>query len=338
MTATKEQSPVTTVVQIKREDYLKPTNASGLARLAKPLIPQIQAALPRLMAKNADRMVRALMTECEKTPALLDCTPISLFGAVLQVAQLGLELGGATGQAYLIPFKKSAQLVIGYKGFVTLAHRSGQVQRITPRVVRAGDVFDIQFGTDQRIVHRPAMEQAGEAVGYYAVVELANGGIDFEYMTKAQAEFHRNRFALSKGGPWANHFDEMAMKTCIRKLAKRLPLSVEWNTAAGLDETAESDQDQHLGSAVVLAGGEPDDAASLRERLEGAKEGDPTPIQLHAKALEDADTEQELDGAYQAAYADPKLSKADKARITTLRDERLAVLRNGGTMPPPGEE
>jgi recombination protein RecT len=279
MSTTKEPpAPAPTsgaVAHVRREDYLKPTNAAGLAKLAKPLIPQIQAALPRLVAKNAERMVRALMTECEKTPALLECTPISLFGAVLQVSQLGLELGGATGQAYLIPFKKTAQLVIGYKGFVTLAHRSGMVQRITPRVVREGDTFDIQFGTDQRIVHKPAMDQAGLAVGYYAVVELSNGGVDFEYMTKAQAEFHRNRFALSKGGPWANHFDEMAMKTCIRKLAKRLPLSVEWNTAAGLDESAESDGGQNLGAGVILEGapeaGTPD---ALRERMERTKAED----------------------------------------------------------------
>lgn len=276
MSATKEApaSPGTVARTPKRDDYLRPTNAAGLSSLAKPLIPQIQAALPRVMAKNAERMVRALLTECEKNPQLLDCTPLSLFGAVLQVAQLGLELGGPTGQAYLIPFKKTAQLVIGYKGFVTLAHRSGQVQRITPRTVREGDVFDIQFGTEQRIVHKPAMEQAGEAVGYYAVVELANGGVDFEYMTRVQVEQHRARFALSKsGGPWTAHFDEMAMKTCIRKLAKRLPLSVEWQTAAGLDEQTESDGGQNLGAQVILAGEpEPGSPDALRERMDRTRQ------------------------------------------------------------------
>src|SRR5581483_7701066 len=252
---------------------------NGLRRLADPLMGQIKAAMPAFLAKNAEQMVRCLMTECQKTPALLDCAPKSLFGGVIQAAQLGLTLGGPMGQAYLIPFKGQAQLVVGYKGYIALAHRSGRVRRITPRVVREGDVFEVLYGNGQRLVHRPDVMAAGgslgKPVGYYAVIELDNGGEDFEFRTVAEMEAHRDRYALSKNGPWKTNFDEMALKTCIRILAKRMPLSDEWATAAGLDDLAEREEPQGLSQvfhgAVAI---EADPAADLRDRLDQAKRGD----------------------------------------------------------------
>lgn len=258
-------------------EYKRPTNAQGLQRLADPLLPQIKAAMPAALATHAERMIRALLTECQKTPGLLDCSPASLLGGVIQVAQLGLELGGPAGQAYLIPFKGSAALVIGYKGYIALAYRSNKVRRITPRVVREGDTIEVVYGSDQKLLHRPAMPPTGKPVAYYAVIELDNGGTDFEYLTVEQCDAHRAKHALMKsGGPWIAHFDEMAMKTCIRRLAKRMPVSAEWVAAAGLDEMAEAGVPQSLSAAVVIesagepGGGDADPADRLRARLDHA--------------------------------------------------------------------
>lgn len=257
--------------KLAKFDYNRPPadGVNGLQRMAGPLLAQINAAIPAVMEKNAERFVRALMTECQKTPALLDCSPKSLFGGVIQVAALGLELGGPAGQAYLLPFKGEATLCIGYRGFITLAFRAG-VHNFTPRTVREGDIFDIHYGTRNELIHAPKFPIDGEVTGYYAVVKTPSGGTDFEYLTKAQAEEHKNRYALSKnGGPWKTAFDEMAKKSCIRKLAKRVPLSVEWVQAATLDEMADEGVPQMLAAAVVLDGdsGKPD----LRERLDRAK-------------------------------------------------------------------
>jgi len=249
--------------------FLKPAaSASNLGRMGESILPQIKAALPGFVAGHAERMLRCLITECGRTPKLMDCTPRSLFGGVIQVAQLGLELGGPAGQAYLIPFKGEATLCIGYRGFITLAHRAG-VKRFTPRIVRQGDTFQLEYGSHQKLNHVPNLTSPGEPIGYYAVVETGTGGIDFEYLTRDQAEQHKARYALSKSGPWLTNFDEMALKTAIRKLAKRVPLSVEWVAAAGLDELADEGIPQQLGAAVVLEPGEPVD--ELRQRLEKAK-------------------------------------------------------------------
>jgi recombination protein RecT len=279
------------VAKIDPAEYNRPPRdgAAGLQRLAGPLLPQIAAALPGFVAKNAERMVRCLLTECQKTPKLLDCSPRSLFGGVIQVAQLGLELGGPAGQAYLLPFKGEATLCIGYKGFIALGFRAG-VKRFTPREVREGDVFGLEYGSHQFLKHVPKFPADGDVLGYYAVVETHNGGIDFEYLSKAQALEHKNRFALMKsGGPWATSFDEMAKKTCIRKLAKRVPFSVEWVAAASLDEMADEGVPQMLGASVVL--GEGEEPPSLRERLDRAKAGakveEKEPEQIEAPAETD---------------------------------------------------
>lgn len=266
MATTTKPAPM---VRVNRE-WEQPADIATLRRLGAGILPQLQAAVPAFLAKHGERALQQLFTECSKTPGLLECSPRSLFGGLIQAASLGLELGGPAGQAYLIPFKRQANLVIGYKGFITLAHRAG-CKRFTPRIVHENDIFDISYGTDQKLRHIPEIKTPGPVIGYYAVVETGAGGIDFEFMTREEAEQHRNRYALSKnGGPWSTNFDEMALKTCIRKLAKRVPLSAEWVQAATLDEMAETGTPQMLGSAVTVAGDD-DPATALRDRLEAAK-------------------------------------------------------------------
>lgn len=289
--------PPTPSRTVQKYDYSKPTNVTGLENMAKELMPQIKAALPSFLASTAERMIRCLLTECGRNPKLLDCTPRSLIGGLIVASQLGLELGPALGQAYLVPFKGNAQLIPGYRGYITLAHRSGQVKRITPETVREKDVFRLVRGTNQSLIHEPHPDCDGQSTGYYAIIELVNGGVDFEYMTKGQAEKHRDRYALSKTGPWLTEFDAMAEKTCILRLGKRIPLSVEWNTAVGLEGMIEAGEDQKLGA--VVSGVDKNTADSLRDRLDEAKappvKDEPPPRQPGEDDLFDGGPDPSLD-------------------------------------------
>ncbi|EKF2878464.1 recombinase RecT, partial [Escherichia coli] len=82
---------------------------------------------------------------------------------IVQCSQLGLEPGSALGHAYLLPFgnkneksgKKNVQLIIGYRGMIDLARRSGQIASLSARVVREGDEFNFEFGLDEKLIHRP---------------------------------------------------------------------------------------------------------------------------------------------------------------------------------------
>lgn len=296
-----------------KADWMKPTNKAGLDALAPLVSKELERALPGFLRGQADRLIRCLITETQKNPALMDCTPASLFGCCIQAGQLGLTIGGPLGHAYLIPFgntkkgNREAQLIVGYKGFVDLAHRSDKVRRITPRVVREGDAFEVRLGVSQDIRHTPVRNNFGKPTDYYVVIELANGGTDFETFTFDEAIRHRDRYSTTRTAPdyvrakspWYEvsddgvagpGFDAMALKTLVRKLAKRLPLSVEMSTAAELDEQIDRGEPQMIAAAVMpelLGGGqgvdEPqphgDKADELRQRMERSRKpadpGDP---------------------------------------------------------------
>ena len=67
---------------------------------------------------TAERMLRVILSECNKAPALFDCSRESFLGAILQCSALGLEPGSALGHCYLIPYGKTCQLIIGYRGMI----------------------------------------------------------------------------------------------------------------------------------------------------------------------------------------------------------------------------
>ena len=200
---------------------------------------QFAAALPKHM--TAERMARIVTTEIRKTPALVKCDQHSFLGSVIQCAQLGLEPGNSLGHAYLLPYGNQVQLIIGYRGMIDLARRSGQIVSLSARTVREHDEFDYQLGLHEDLTHKPFEgEHAGEITHVYAVARLQGGGVQFEVMSKAQVEAVRAQSKAGKSGPWVSHWEEMAKKTVIRRLFKYLPVSVEIQRAVTLDEAAEA--------------------------------------------------------------------------------------------------
>jgi recombination protein RecT len=216
---------------------------------------QVALALPR--HQSADHMIRVALTAMQKTPRLFECDPLSIVGCVMGAAELGLELSGPLGQAYMVPRWNSkigmqaATLQVGYRGFHQLAFRSGQVRSFPARVVYEKDVFKVRYGSNQWLEHEPCLEaERGPIVAFYAVLNFLKGEPDFEVMSLAQIEAHRDRYCRDKNGKinevWVSNFEEMGAKTLIRRLAKRAPLSVELVRAAVLDEYGEAGLEQEL--------------------------------------------------------------------------------------------
>lgn len=207
---------------------------------------QLAMALPKHM--NADRMARIITTEIRKTPALANANAQSFLGAVVQCSQLGLEPGGALGHAYLLPFgngkakdgKSNVQLIIGYRGMIDLARRSGQIISISARTVRESDEFEYEYGLEESLKHIPNGDEDAPISHVYAVAKLKDGGIQFEVMTVNQIEKVRKQSKAGDNGPWVSHWEEMAKKTVIRRLFKYLPVSIEIQQAVILDEKAEA--------------------------------------------------------------------------------------------------
>lgn len=218
----------------------KPTTINGMLRTYKG---EISRALPKHM--TADRLARVAMTECRKTPKLLDCNPESLFGAVIQCAQLGLEPGGALGHAYLIPFGKEVQFIVGYRGMIDLARRSGQIESLNAIPVYAGDTFECSLGLNPDIKHipdwdNPEREDPNNLEFVYAVAKLKDGGAQFEVMSRKSIDAIRSRSNSPHKGPWKTDYTAMALKTVIRRLFKYLPVSIEMQKAVNIDEQVDA--------------------------------------------------------------------------------------------------
>lgn len=211
---------------------------------------QIAVALPKHL--SADRMLRVAMTSIQRTPALLACSQASLIGAIIQAAQLGLEPDGVLGHAYLVPYKDVCQLIVGYKGLIDLARRSGQLSTIYARVVYSKDQFEYSFGLQEKLEHIPTRDtdDPGEMLYAYAVIKMKDGGIQFDVMSKREIEAIRTRSPAGNKGPWISDTAEMWKKTVLRRVCKMAPLSVEVARAVALDERADLGLPQQLEDVV----------------------------------------------------------------------------------------
>lgn len=266
MTASALKSAVTGEKEEKKFDEMKPKDQ--IAHLLTVKRSEIAKMLPKHL--NAERLMKVAQIAATTTPALAKCDVASLVGAIGQCAQMGLEPNTVLGHAYLVPFNtkrkdldgnekwvNSVQVIVGYKGLIDLARRSGQIVSIAAHEVCENDKFELVYGLDEKLNHTPAMEERGGVIGFYAVAKLKDGGHAFEFMSRYQVDAIRDasqgwqqakKFKKEAIHPWLVHFNEMGRKTVIRRLAKYLPLSIEFQTAAALDGMAEGGKDQHLDS------------------------------------------------------------------------------------------
>uniref|UniRef100_A0A6M3JVA5 Putative DNA recombination protein n=1 Tax=viral metagenome TaxID=1070528 RepID=A0A6M3JVA5_9ZZZZ len=208
---------------------------------------QLQMVLPNV-GITKERMVRLMFSALNQAPKLLEATPNTLLNSMILSASLGLEPNTPLGHAYLIPFRQTdkttgdktmtVQFIIGYKGFLSLARRSGEIAFISSHVVREGDTFEYQYGTEEFVKHIPA-DGEGEITHAYCVARLKDGSSAFEIMTKKQIDGIRARSTARNSGPWVTDYEQMARKTAIRRLMNYLPLSIEMARAVAVDSKQE---------------------------------------------------------------------------------------------------
>ena len=229
----------------------KPAEAAGFPAMLEQYKGEIARALPKHI--NPDRMARIALTAFRMTPKLAECDPRSVFAAVIQSSQLGLEIG-LMGEAHLVPFGNQCQLIPGYTGLMKLARNSGLVVDIYAEAVRVNDKFALKLGMERSLEHEPLTaqggfpasdEERGEVVGFYAVGILKDGSKTFVAMSRAEvvkvrdgSKGYQAAKKYKKESPWDTDFSAMGLKTAIRRLCKWLPKSPELATALALDENA----------------------------------------------------------------------------------------------------
>lgn len=206
----------------------------------------IKKALPKHI--SPERIARICVTTIQNNEKLLKCSIDSLMAAVVQAAQLGLE-PSILGECYFVPFWDSKLnkgkggynivFIIGYRGMINLARRSGDIKSISVHEVYSNDFLEVEFGIDEKLKHIPwhlrtddYPDEAGYLRGAYMVARFKDGGYYVHYMPKKEIDDHKKR-SNSKNrdgetvGPWVTDYIEMAKKTVIRSAWKWLPISVE---------------------------------------------------------------------------------------------------------------
>ncbi len=224
------------LAQVKVGDKL--VTAKDLLALRKQ---EIGTLIPGDVNLTGEQLARIATMELYRQPKLRKCEPLTVLQAVYDSARLGLVIGR---EAHLVPFGKTCTLVPDYRGYQTLAIRSGLVSVIEARPVFAGEQVEIEYGSAPRIKHTPRFdvprsEDTLQLV--YAVAHLRTGGSTFEVMNMDEVRAIRERSRAKSDGPWVTDFIPMALKTVSKRLCdKRLPMSDVMADLVELDNRAET--------------------------------------------------------------------------------------------------
>lgn len=198
------------------------------------MAPQFRNALPKHI--DPEKFIRVAQTAILTNPSLLNCERNSLYASCLKAAQDGLLPDGK--EAAFVPFKGTVTYMPMVAGILKKVRNSGDLASITPDIVYEKDEFNYWVDEDgPHIKHVIDFKNSdrGQPVAAYAVAKTKDNSVYIEVMTFDQI-MKVKEVSRSKEGPWAGPFaDEMAKKTVIRRLSKRLPMSTD------LEETIRSD-------------------------------------------------------------------------------------------------
>ena len=208
---------------------------------------------------NPEKLARLALRTIRANPKLAQCTPASLVASIMEAAAFGLEID-QRGLAYLVPFwdktigKFVCTLMIGYKGLMEMAYKSGRVRQVYAEIVCQNDKFEYEMGLNPTLRHVPALGNRGQMVGVYAVAKLIDA--DPAFVVLATSDVDKVKAASkTKDRPdsiWNLWPEEMAKKTAIRRLCKFLPLSADMQQAIAVDEAGERGEPQVFSTEVEV--------------------------------------------------------------------------------------
>lgn len=217
----------------------------GIGALLSANWERIKGVMPKHM--SSERLYQLALSAINTTPGLAQCDAASLLSCVMKCSALGLEPSAVDGlgRAYILPYKSKgvahAQMILGYKGMIDLARRSGQVRDISARAVYEGDEFEYGFGLEETLRHVPSGRERAKGerpTHVYMVCHFMDGGHYIDVMSLAEVEAVRARSKAGNNGPWVTDYEAMAKKTVIRRAFPYLPVSIQAQSAAASDETS----------------------------------------------------------------------------------------------------
>ena len=238
-----------------------------------------QTLLQSSLKENKGAFCTSLMEIFSSDEKLLQCQPNDLMAEALKAASLRLPLNKQLGQAYLLPFKNKGvmkpTLVIGTKGYLQLAMRTGKYETINADVV-----YDGEFNHYDKVTGKLDLSGAqisNTPIGYFAYFKKKDGLTKLLYMTLDEVCRYAKQYSptvkfsdkatpatlkelalkqaasgVSDGVGWYSNFESMALKTVLRRLLSKWgELSIENNDILNIDEapSAEQQRDEEFAEA-----------------------------------------------------------------------------------------
>lgn len=188
---------------------------------------QLAAYLPD--QRSSDRFIALARKAIIDNPDVSDCTTISVLKSLGACAASGLALDGKFSSLIVRRSKHGKPQAVWdptYRGLTSLALESGHVLDVHAQVVREGDDFHVELGSEPKLFHKPKLEGGGAVIAAYAVAKLRGGGSVHEVLTLNDLEKIRAQSPAGNNGPWGTWADEMSKKSALRRLLKRLPAGV----------------------------------------------------------------------------------------------------------------
>lgn len=236
------------------------------------MAPEFKAALPAHVSEEKFR--RVAMTAIQNNPDLQQADRRSLFGAIVRLAQDGLLPDGREAALVIFNTKnksggwdKKVQAMPMIAGVLKKVRQSGEVAKVSAYVVHENDQFVVRYGFDEDVEHvPPPLDQPrGKPIGAYATAVLKDGSQLLEVMSFEEIEAVRSVSRSKDKGPWVQWWGEMARKTVMRRLSKRLPMSTDLE-----EQVFERDQTMAPDAApsLTVVDNEPGEPASRLDALE----------------------------------------------------------------------
>ena len=185
--------------------------------------------------QRAARFTASIVSAVSVNPALQECEGSTILAGALLGESLNLSPSPQLGQYYLVPFKNTkrgtteAAFVLGYKGYVQLALRSGYYKKLNVIAIKEGELINYDALNEEievALIPDEAEREKARTIGYYAMFEYLNGFRKAMYWSREKMEAHAIQYskgyAAKKGYTfWEKDFDGMAYKTMLRQLISK---------------------------------------------------------------------------------------------------------------------
>lgn len=238
-----------------------------------------QTLLQNTLKENKGTFTTSLMELATSDESLLQCNPNALMAEALKAASLHLPLNKQLGQCYILPFKNhgvmTPTLVVGTKGYLQLAMRTGKYETINSDVVYEGELKGYDKVTGN--LDLSGIRTSNVPIGYFAYMKMKNGFSKLLYMSLDEVCLYAKQYSptvkfndkltsdglkqlalnqaakgVSDGVGWKSNFESMALKTVLRRLLSKWgELSIENNDILNIDEapSAEQQRDEEFAEA-----------------------------------------------------------------------------------------